>query len=150
MNNLVKAIEMASEGHKNQTRWDGSPYILHPIRVMMTVAKRYNYDENVMIVAVLHDIIEDTDMKIETLQKLFPADVCCAVFLLSKIKGEDYKEYIVGLSTCQMARRVKLADLEDNSNIVAQRGTNASDEKIAKRFNRYLWAHNLLSESEYN
>jgi (p)ppGpp synthase/HD superfamily hydrolase len=63
MSSLQRAIEIAVEAHKSQTRKDGSPYVLHPLRLMMNVGPTEE-----KIVAVLHDVVEDTDMTFEQLR----------------------------------------------------------------------------------
>ena len=111
MSTLERAIEIAARFHLGQVDKAGEPYILHPLRVMLRVSTR---DEQ--IVAVLHDIIEDTEITSDDLHaEGFSDRVVEAVVTLTKVGGQTYEQYIDGLAHHPLARIVKLADLEDNS-----------------------------------
>ena len=113
MSTLERAIEISAHAHAGQIDKAGEPYILHPLRVMMGVPTR---DEQ--IVAVLHDIVEDTEITPEDLRaEGFSDRVVEAVVTLTKVKGQTYEQFIAGLAHHQLARVVKLADLKDNSDI---------------------------------
>ena len=85
-----KAVKIALKAHEGQNDKAGSPYLLHVLRVMMRVEK---IDEK--IVALLHDVVEDSSTTIEDLAKEgFPANILKSVELLTKKKGEPYKDYI--------------------------------------------------------
>jgi len=130
MSTLEHAIEFAAHAHTGQVDKAGAPYILHPLRVMLGVSTR---DEQ--IVAVLHDIIEDTDITPEYLRaEGFSDRVVEAVVTLTKVKGQTYEQYIAGLAHHPLARIVKLADLDDNSNI--SRIPNPTDRDL-ERLEKY-------------
>ncbi len=113
MNLLNKAIEIASVAHSGQVDKAGEPYILHPLRVMLSVST-----ENERICAVLHDVIEDSDITIQQLSQLgFPAEILAVLPLLTKQRGETYEEFISRLLPNQVACQVKLADLCDNMDL---------------------------------
>ena len=113
MSSLERAIEIAVSAHKGQVDKAGKPYILHPLRLMFKMN-----NENEMIAAVLHDVVEDTEWTIEKLQaEGFDAKVITAVNLLTHNKKVPYKKYIENIKTNKMALKVKLADLEDNMDI---------------------------------
>ena len=108
--NLEQAISIASLAHEGQLDKAGEPYILHPLRVMMKLK-----DEKQRIVAVLHDVIEDTgvtDMNL-IIQGL-EIDLINVILTLTRNKNESYDEYIDRISKDEFAIQVKLADLEDN------------------------------------
>ena len=113
-NRLQKAIEIAVEAHSGETRIDGSPYILHPLRVMLS-----QEDEDHMIVAVLHDVLENSSYTtLADIRKLFGDRVAAAVKLLTHDKkSTSYEDYVRSLSINPMATKVKISDLEDNMNI---------------------------------
>ena len=74
--------------------------------------------EKEMIVAILHDVIEDTSVTVEDLKaKRFAEDILTALSLLTKKRGQDYERYIAAISRNALARKVKIADLEDNMNL---------------------------------
>ena len=113
MSTLDRAIQIAVKAHAGQTRKDGTPYILHPIRVMMRQSGL-----TAMIVAVLHDVVEESDITLDDLKREgFSRDIITALRLLTRRKGVSYRDYISAIATNPLARAVKLADLEDNMNL---------------------------------
>lgn len=110
---LEDAISIASLGHKGQTDKAGRQYILHPLRLMMQMKS-----EAAMMVAVLHDVVEDTDWTFEKLRECgFSEDVLTALDCVTNRPGESYEKFIERAMTNKIAREVKIADLEDNMNI---------------------------------
>jgi hypothetical protein len=103
------ALEFAMFMHLGQLDKNKVPYIEHPIRVSECVA---GVPEK--IVALLHDTIEDTELKLEDLEYHFPTEILDAIDAMSKRKKEDYAGYINRLADNTIARRVKIADLNDN------------------------------------
>jgi len=84
MPGLEDAIALALEAHRGQTRPDGTPYVLHPLRVMLALE-----DEGDRIAAVLHDVVEDSPVTLEELrQRGYAADVVEAVDRLTRREGE--------------------------------------------------------------
>ena len=113
MSLLERAIEIAVTAHKEQIDKAEKPYILHPLKLMFKMQT-----ENEMIVAVLHDVVEDTDWTIEKLVvEGFDEEVITAVKLLTHDKKIPYKKYIEAIKTNKIALKVKLANLEDNMDI---------------------------------
>lgn len=105
-----KAIRLMFDKQKNQVDKDGIPYVFHPWHV----AESMN-DEKRTIVALLHDIIEDTNVTVEDLQGLgFENDVIDAIVCMTHKQDEDYFEYIKRIGTNEIAIDVKLKDLEHN------------------------------------
>lgn len=113
MPDLQRALEIAVTAHKNQQEKNGSPYVLHPIRLMLAVES-----PAAKIAAVLHDVVEDTDIEMEDLvNEGFSEDVIGALKLLTHDDGSEYGEYIDRIATNDIAREVKIADLQDNMDI---------------------------------
>ena len=134
---LEKAIEIAVRAHAGQKSKDGAPYILHPIRLMT----RMNTEEERMA-AVLHDVVEDTHVTFEDLRAAgIPESVLEAVRLLTHEKETPYEAYVEALKSHPVARRVKLADLEDNSDIRRLKGI---EEKDLERLRKYYRAWQIL------
>jgi len=109
---LEDALALAAQAHRGQ-RYPapgGEPFILHPLRVMLRVetpAER--------IVAVLHDLIEDTPYTLTELRRRgYPPTIVAALDLLTHHDSDPYAAYIARLAPDPLARRVKLADLADN------------------------------------
>lgn len=142
--NLQRAIEIAVEAHRNQSDKAGAPYILHPLRVMMSVDT-----EEERIVAVLHDVVEDGPGW--TFERLvaegFPASVVDALRLVTKRpedQGDDeesYLRFVRRTLSNAVARRVKIADIRDNLNATRLKELTERDRL---RMNRYLAALRVL------
>src|SRR5262245_11286335 len=110
MSLLEKAISIAVEAHRGQKDKVALPYILHPLCVMNRVDS-----EAEKIVAVLHDVVEDTKWTFEDLKREgFPDDILKALDCVTKRDGESYEDFITRSESDPIARRVKIADLEDN------------------------------------
>lgn len=115
---LNKALNIACKAHSEQTDKAGAPYILHPMRVAL-----HCQTENEKIVALLHDVIEDTPITLEELKtEGFSEELLDALRCLTKIEGEDYKTFIKRVSTNSVATKVKIQDLKDNMDISRLKG----------------------------
>lgn len=104
-----KAMIIAYNAHKNQVDKSGVPYIYHPIHV----AEQMDTEVE-CIVALLHDVVEDTDVTFEQLKSEFPSEIIDILKLLTKTKDIDYCEYINKVKENTVARKVKIADIEHN------------------------------------
>ena len=129
MNLIEKSLEIALKAYAGQVDKAGKTYILHPLRLM---AKMQTEDE--MAVALLHDVIEDSDYKAEDLlENGIPAYVVNAVQYLTKNTGENYNAFIERVLQNKLAAKVKKADIEDNINILRLNSVTQKDfERIAK------------------
>lgn len=133
--NLERAIEIAILAHKGQTDKAGQLYILHPLRVMMSVE-----GENAKIVAVLHDVVEDSHITLADIaQKGFSKDIIEAIDCLTKRKDENYFDYIGKIKETKyninnIAYIVKLADLEDNMNMSRLKKITEKDKERCKKY----------------
>ena len=107
------AMEIAYYAHEGATDKAGMPYIFHPYHL----AEQMGDDEYAVCVALLHDVIEDTDWELMDLVEFgIPKEVVNAVYLLTHKAGEEYLgEYIQKIKENPLARKVKLADLKHNS-----------------------------------
>ena len=132
-----RALLLSFEAHKNQIDKSGMPYVYHPFHVAEQMK-----DEYTTVVALLHDVAEDTDITIEDIRKMgFPDRVCEALARLTHDNSVPYMEYIEGLSSDPIAAAVKLADLEHNSDLSR---LDAVDEKALARAEKYRAAQELL------
>lgn len=131
------ALELAVEKHKNQTDKAGNPYILHPLHVMENVNNKEG-----KIVAILHDIIEDTYITENYLLKIgLSKRIVDAVVALTRSEDIDYQEYIKTLSSNPLAKEVKLADLEHNMDL---KRLPTLEEKDLERNRKYQIAYHYL------
>lgn len=134
---LEKAIMLATEAHKGQKDKGGKCYILHALRVMLCFEK-----EEQQIVAVLHDVLEDTEINEEYLRNAgFSKNVVETVVCLTKKQHENYFDYIERVKQNDIARMVKLADLQDNMNL--KRIKNITQKDI-ERIEKYKKAKEIL------
>ena len=126
---LEQAISIASLAHEGQLDKGGEPYILHPLRVMMKFK-----DEKQRIVAVLHDVIEDTIITIQDLSDQgLSYELIKIILTLTRRKDESYDEYINRICFDELAIQVKLADLEDNMDMSRIKNpTNKDHQRLAK------------------
>lgn len=131
------ALELAVEKHKNQTDKAGNPYILHPLHVMENVNSKEG-----KIIAILHDIIEDTDVTEDYLLKIgLSKRIVDAVVALTRSEDIDYQEYIKNLSSNPLAKEVKLADLEHNMDL---KRLPTLEKKDLERNRKYQIAYHYL------
>jgi (p)ppGpp synthase/HD superfamily hydrolase len=136
MSNLATAIFIASNAHLNQLDKGGRPYILHPLHVMNKVS---HLGDDYMMAAVMHDVLEDSDVTIHDLAKHgFNVKVVYAVAVLQHDEGLPYMDYIMLLATNPIARAVKIADLEHNMDISRMDGFNSSLLKKYQKAYKYL------------
>lgn len=141
--NLARAIEIAVHAHAGQTDKAGAPYILHPLRVMLSLD-----GEDDRIVGILHDVLEDCpDWTMDRLRAEGFANLTLqALASVTKLsEDEDYPAFISRCCQDPIARRVKRADLMDNLDV--RRLSNVTD-KDAKRLNKYLLALTQLDAAK--
>ena len=129
MDLIELSLEIALNAYKGQKDKAGETYIFHPLRIM---AKMENTEEK--SVALLHDVIEDSDyIASDLINKGIPDNVVDAVLALTKIKGESYELFIERVLKNSLASKVKIADIEDNINVLRLKSLNNKDlERIAK------------------
>ena len=142
-NMLAKAIAIASDVHVVHEDKGGNAYILHPIRIMMRLRTQ---DEELMSIAIFHDVIEDSKGKWTTkmLRKIgFSKRVTDALDLLTHDPNDSYMDYVKKISTNPDAVRIKLEDLKDNSDITRLKGIEGKD---LKRMEKYHRAYTFLKE----
>ena len=131
---LGRAIELAKQHHEGQTDKAGNPYIEHPLRVMNQMKS-----EEEKIVAVLHDIVEDTDISLNDLKNEgFSEEVVSAVECLTKQDGENYDSYIERISFNPLAVKIKLADLEDNRDLTRLPQVTDKDLERLEKYDKAL------------
>lgn len=132
MLDLDKAIKIATEAHKGQVDKAGADYILHPLRVMEKLETKKE-----KIVGVLHDVVEDTDVTFEDLENEgFSKEIITALKYLTRRKGEKYFDYIERIKKNSLAKKVKLADLEDNLDISRIKEPTKKDFSLMKRYEK--------------
>lgn len=133
LSDLDRAIITACEAHAGQVDRGGKPYILHPLRVMMAMD-----DDASRIVAVLHDVLEDSQkFSVTNLQAMFGIDVAITLDCLTKRPGEVYDDYLTRVESDPLAVKVKIADLRDNTNMTRLARANSADWE---RHGKYMMA----------
>ncbi|MCR5110548.1 MAG: HD domain-containing protein [Ruminococcus sp.] len=137
----VKAMKIAYNAHHGQTDKCGVPYVFHPFHLAEQMK-----DEYTVCAALLHDVVEDTDTPIEALESEFPEPVVNAVKLLTHGENEDYFTYVRRLKSNPIAKAVKLADLEHNSDVSRAALIGESTVKTQERMKYYAEAKRILAE----
>ena len=130
--NLQRAIEIALEAHKGALDKGGNPYILHPLRLMLQMDS-----EEEMIVAILHDVVEDSEKwSFDKLQaEGFSKKIINSLRSVTKEnENEDYEKFIDRSVKDKIGRKVKIADISDNLDI--SRLKEVTDKDIL-RINKY-------------
>lgn len=136
---LEDAISIAALAHKGQTDKAGACYILHPLRMMMQMKS-----EAAMMVAVLHDVVEDTDWTIEKLREHgFSEAVLEALECVTRREGKSLEEFLERAARNIIAREVEIADLEDNMNILRLSEVRPKD---LERLEKYHKSWRLLTK----
>ncbi len=131
------ALAIAKKAHAGQVDKAGIDYIQHPLYVASLVKT-----EQEKAVALLHDVIEDSDVTADDLLAVgLSNEVVTAVQILTKKKGQSYQEYLEKVKSNNLARVVKLADLKHSSDLSRLKSvTNTDYERVKKYKNaiRYL------------
>lgn len=131
------ALERALLAYRGKRDKAGQAYVLHPLRLMAKM-----HDEISQVVSLLHDVIEDSDVTAEDLRADgFPEIVIEAVVALTRQAGESYMAFIERLKPNEIARKVKLADIEDNLNVLRLVELNEQDLRRVQKYHK-AW-HNL-------
>lgn len=137
---IERAIAIALTAHSGQVDKAGAPYILHPLRLMVQMDT-----EDEQLAALLHDVVEDSDLTLDDLRdEGLPESVLAALALLTHQAGEDYEDYVRRIADNPLARKVKLADLADNMRL--DRIPNPTPKDL-ERLEKYREAQALLLET---
>lgn len=141
MPTIEDTIIFATEAHRGQVDKAGVPYILHPLRMMCS-----QQNDTERIIALLHDVIEDTDYTFDDLRRMgYEEEIIEAVDCLTRRDDETYEAFIQRIKTNPLARRVKLADLQDNMDL---RRIRLLQEHDLERLQRYQNAWYELTKDE--
>lgn len=136
MSELEKAIEIACRAHAGQVDKAGQSYILHPLRLMFKFQPEIE-----QIIAVLHDVIEDSNVTLSDIEKNgFSPLVVKALDCLTKKDNEEYEDFISRVSTNELAKKIKIEDLKDNMDLTR---LSLLNEKDIVRVEKY---HNALKK----
>ncbi len=118
---IRKAFKMANEAHKGTRRKSGEPYIIHPLEVAVIVSQEIGLGVTSTVCAILHDVVEDTDISIEDIENAFGKKIASIVDGLTKISGvfdkesnslqaENFRKMLLTLSDDVRVIFIKLAD----------------------------------------
>ena len=134
-----KALKLCFEAHKEQVDKSGMPYVFHPFHLAEQMQT-----EEATVVALLHDVVEDTDYTIDDLTSMgFGKTITDAIALMTHADGVAYMDYVREIKNNPIAKAVKLADLKHNSDLTR---LDAVDENALNRREKYLKAIKLLEE----
>ena len=131
---LERAIAIAAAAHAGQLDKGGAPYILHPLKVMLRMT---TLEER--IVAVLHDVVEDCDISLDDLRKEgFSEEVLTAIQSVTKVPGESFEDFVERAAQNPIGRVVKLADLEENSDLSRITSPSWDDLERVEKYRRAI------------
>lgn len=136
-----EAMKIAYSAHHGQLDKANVPYIFHPYHLAEQMADEYS-----TCVALLHDVVEDTDVTLEQLCRIFPKEVTDAVALLTHDENEPYLDYVRRIRTNPIAKAVKLADLRHNTDETRIPG--ATEELLAHYRSKYQNAFETLTQGD--
>lgn len=142
---LGKAIALASRVHEGVVDKGGYPYILHPLHVMNMMQEN---DPELRQIAVMHDVVEDSEMTINDLSLMgFSARVTDALALLTHDKSESYSVYVKKIKTNPDATKVKQEDISHNSLVSRLKGIGDKDVARMIKYNKaYLFLTDRINE----
>lgn len=127
-----KALSLCFEAHKNQLDKTGLPYVFHPFHLAEQMT-----DELSTVCALLHDVVEDTEYSFTDLKEMgFPDEVIEILKLLTHTDGTEYMTYIKSLSKNPIARKVKLLDLNHNSDLTRLDTVTEKDLERTKKYKK--------------
>ena len=129
-----EAYRIAQKAHQGQKDKAGADYINHPV----TVASNVGDDESAMIVALLHDVVEDTDVTLKDLNAFLLPEESEALRILTHDESVPYMEYIEQISHNRLATLVKMADLKHNMDLSRLAVITEKDRKRVKKYENAL------------
>lgn len=136
MSTLEKAIAMAAKAHEGQLDKAGAPYVLHPLRMMLRLSTTEE-----RVTAVLHDVVEDCGVSLDDLRTAgFTEGVIAAIDSVTRRHEEPYEAFVRRAAMNPIGRRVKLADLEDNSDLSRIAMPSERDHERVAKYRRAIEA----------
>ena len=124
------ALRLCFDKHKEQDDKSGMPYVFHPFHLAEQMK-----DEDTTIVALLHDVVEDTDVTPDDLRRMgFEERVIEAIALMTHDPEVPYMDYVASIKKNPIAKAVKLADLKHNSDMTRLDTITDWDKKRAKKY----------------
>ncbi len=138
-----KAMRIAYAAHHGQVDYNGIPYIFHPTHLAEQME-----DEISCCAALLHDVVEDTDVSMEDLARAFPKDVIDVLKLLTHAEDVDYFDYVRAIKANPIAVKVKLADIAHNSDQSRCIGSGLTEDQLAYWKKKYETAKRILTEGD--
>jgi len=132
---LSKMILIATNAHDGQFDRGGTPYILHPMKVMHYLKTD---DEELQCIALGHDVIEDTKVTYKDLRDAGISErVIKGIAALTKMPGQTYDEYKEGVFANVDAMKVKMADLRHNTDVRRLKGVTEKDIQRMEKYHRF-------------
>ena len=131
---LERVAEFSRKAHEGQFDKGGHPYYLHP-QCVANMEKT----EDEKIVGYLHDVVEDTKYTIDDIKALGVNDLCIeAIKYLTHDKSIPYDDYVAKIKQCELARKVKINDLKNNSDLSRLNKITAEDLKRVEKYKKAL------------
>ena len=140
-----KALKLCFEAHRDQTDKSGMPYVFHPFHL----AEQMDTEESTTV-ALLHDVVEDTDYTLENLMAMgFPNDVIDALALMTHDPKVPYMDYIQSIGTNHLSTKVKLVDLRHNSDLSRLEKVDTKALERVEKYSRAIrYLESIISHQE--
>lgn len=136
-----KAMQVCFRAHRDQLDKGGMPYVFHPFHLAEQMT-----DENTVVTALLHDVVEDSNITLDMLKTMgFDGEIAEALRLLTRDPRISYMEYIESICANPIAKAVKIADLKHNSDLTRLPEVTSAD---LLRVEKYTEALKRLAEEE--
>ena len=146
---LEAAIVISAFLHQGVKDKGGRPYICHPLWIYGELVKKCATME-VLIVALLHDVVEDTSLTLSELESWFSPTICSAIDAISKRPDEDSETYLRRVAMDTIARQVKKEDLRHNMDITRLKNRAKLTQKDLDRIADYAMKYDFLVGGLHN
>lgn len=137
---IERALRLIVDAHQGQRSFRGRPYVFRPIRLM----EQQDTDQE-RVVALLHDVVEDTNVRLSQIGHWFGESVETEIKALTRLPDEPYQDYIERVAIRPLATKVKLADLRDNLRV--ERLPKVTEAAV-QRMGRYYRAYGRLLQAQ--
>lgn len=136
-------MQIAYNAHHGQLDYNGIPYIFHPIHLAEAMD-----DEISCCCALLHDVVEDTEITMKDLARFFPKEVIEILTLLTHDEDVSYFDYVRAIKANPIAKKIKLADIAHNADQTRCVGSELTAEQLAYWQEKYATAKAILLEED--
>ena len=137
---LDQALKIMIDAHYGQFDRGGKPYALHPLAVMSLLDDSVKNNETIQVIALLHDVVEDSDVTYSDLRTAGISERAIeGIRCLTKVPGQTLEEYKSAVMSNRDAMFVKMADLTHNSDVRRLKGVSDKDLERMAKYQKFYW-----------